>query len=635
MTVPYGYNGRVLHVDLGRRTSSIEEFDEDFYRLNVGGVMLGAYFLLRDTPSNIDPLGPENLLIFASGILTGQSVVGLPLHSVVAKSPMTGGVGEARVQGTWGVALKASGVDALIFHGRSDSPVYVVIDDGVAHFHDASTLWGWTTGETTNEIERLFGEQASVAAIGPAGENLVRFASVVTNRTFAAARMGMGAVMGSKLLKAVVLRGGHSPSVADESVLRSMTDWYAANMWLNEVTKSQLELPGFSLDVYWHHRWGMSLPVENYRRSTFEHIERYHPDIVSGFHHGIAACSGCPSNCIKYMHAPSPDSLDPRASGLHQDAIGAFGPNLGMSDVAVALRANNLCNQLGMDPSSLGFTLSFAMECVEEGVLSASDVPSGFHFAGASAALKVMRDTAFRSGFGDLLADGAKRAAATIGRGADRFALHVKGLEIEPWDPRSQQNLGLGYAVAPYGPRHDVCEHDADWDEDPQVGFPHSIDSGRTLGVLGHMPMGYMGLDKVHRFKALNEFYSAADALGVCIFTADPARLLNVSRIAELVQGTTGWDTSAYEVMRWGERRNHLMRLYNYREGFTAADDLLPAKFYEDPNPVGPRTGRGFDRKALRDAIDFYYQMMGWDQGGFPLPATVSLHHLTDAAAFA
>jgi aldehyde:ferredoxin oxidoreductase len=373
----------------------------------------------------------------------------------------------------------------------------------------------------------------------------------------------------------------------------------------------------------------MSLAVNNYRQSTFEHIENYRPDIVARFYRGIAACSGCPNDCIKVMHAPGPDVQDARASGLHQEAIGAFGPNLGLADVSYALRANNVCNQLGMDPSSLGFTLSFAMECVEEGILSASDVPDGFRFGGGPTALDVMLDTAHRRGFGKLIADGAKRAADGIGHGADRYALHIKGLEMEAWDPRSQQNLGLGYAVAPYGPRHDVCEHDADWDQDPQVGFPHSIDSGRTLGVLGYMPMDYMGLDKVHRFKALNDFYSAADALGVCIFTADPARLLSVSRIASLVTGVTGWDTSAYEVMRWGERRNQVMRIYNYREGFTAADDDLPARFYEDPNPVGPRTGRRFDRTAFAEAINFYYQMMGWDGGGFPLPATISNHHLT------
>jgi aldehyde:ferredoxin oxidoreductase len=628
MTARFGFHGRVLHVDLTQRTSEIEELDEDFYRVNVGGAMLGTYFLLRDTEPGIDPLGPANLLIFASGILTGLQAVGLPLHSVVAKSPMTGGIGEARAQGTWGVALKSSGVDALIFHGRSESPVTVAVDDARASFHDAVGQWGMTIGEATDELEKAFGPDIQVAAIGPAGERLVRFASVITNRTFAAARMGMGAVMGSKLLKAVVLRGNHPPPIADEPALRSMTEWYAANMWDNEVCRSMLELPGFNLDIYWHHRWGMSLPVRNYRQSTFEHIERYRPEVVAGFYRNVAACSGCPQDCIKVMHPSGSNDLDPRASGLHQDAIGAFGSNLGLPDVADALRANNLCNQLGMDPSSLGFTLSFAMECVEEGALGAGDVPRGFRFGGALAALDVMRDTAQRQGFGELISQGTKRGAATIGHGAERFALQVKGLEMEPWDPRSQQNLGLGYAVAPYGPRHDVCEHDADWDSDPNVGFPHSIDSGRTLGVLGFMPMNYMGLDKVHRFKALNEFYSAADALGVCIFASDPARLLNVTRITAMVQGATGWDTSAFEVMRWGRRRNHIMRMYNYREGFNAADDHLPDRFYEDPNPVGPRTGRGFNREALREAIDFYYQMMGWDTTGYPLPATISEYHL-------
>jgi aldehyde:ferredoxin oxidoreductase len=445
--------------------------------------------------------------------------------------------------------------------------------------------------------------------------------------------MGMGAVMGSKNLKAVVVRGRHRPPLRNEQVVTQMTSWYAANMRSNEVCKSQLDLPGFSLDIHAHSVWGMSLPVNNYRESVFRHLEGYRPKEVERFYVGDAACAGCPNNCIKIVHAASPETPDARASGLHQEAIGSLGPNLGLPELRPVLQANNMCNQLGLDPTSLGFSMSFAMECVEEGVLSAGDVPGGFRFGATEVALKVMRDVAFRDGFGDLLAGGSKRAAETIGRGAEKFALHVKGLETEPWDPRSQTNLGLGYAVAAFGPRHDVCEHDADWDADPDVGFPHSIDSGRTLGVLGHMPMDHYGPDKVHRFKALSDFYSAADALGACIFAVDPSRLLTISHLAELVEATTGWDSSAYEVMTWGERRHQIMRMYNHREGLTAGDDDLPERFYHDPNPVGPRTGRGFDRKRFREVIDFYYQMMGWDTAGFPLPATISRHHLDGLVA--
>jgi aldehyde:ferredoxin oxidoreductase len=444
--------------------------------------------------------------------------------------------------------------------------------------------------------------------------------------------MGMGAVMGSKNLKAVVVRGRNRPPIWNDAAVADMTAWYAANMLSNEVCRSQIELPGFSLDIYTHSVWGMSLPVNNYRESVFQHLDGYRPEAVRQFYLGDAACTGCPNNCIKIVHAASAEAPDARASGLHQEAVGSLGPNLGLPDLRGALQANNMCNQWGIDPTSLGFSLSFAMECVEEGVLAPGDVPKGFRFGATEVALNVMRDTALRKGFGNLLADGSKRASEVVGRGAENFALHVKGLETEPWDPRSQTNLGLGYAVAAFGPRHDVCEHDADWDADPEVGYPHSIDSGRTLGVIGYMPMDHYGVDKVHRFKALSDFYSAADALGVCIFAVDPSRLLNVSRLATLVEGTTGWDSSAFEVMTWGERRHQIMRIYNYREGLTAADDDLPERFYHDPVPIGPRTGRGFERRRFREAIDFYYQMMGWDKTGSPLPATISRHHLDGIA---
>jgi aldehyde:ferredoxin oxidoreductase len=302
-----------------------------------------------------------------------------------------------------------------------------------------------------------------------------------------------------------------------------------------------------------------------------------------------------------------------------------MGPNIGVADLDLVLRANNRCNQLGMDPTSLGFTLSFAMECFRRGILSPED--NGGHtlaFGDGQAALEMAERIAHRCGLGDLLTEGTRRAADHIGGEAPRYAMHVKGLELVPFEPRSQTNLALGYAVAPIGPRYDICEHD--WDFDTQVGWGHTLELSRTLGILERIPMDYMGADKVRAFKALLTLWSAADALDFCIFAIAPTRLLSLRQMTDIVHAVTGWETSSYELMRLGERRLHLMRWYNLREGLTAAVDWLPDRFYEEPISAGPRQGDVLDRTAFAEALETFYAMMGWDADGRPTRATLVDH---------
>ncbi|MEJ5199395.1 MAG: aldehyde ferredoxin oxidoreductase C-terminal domain-containing protein, partial [Anaerolineae bacterium] len=298
-----------------------------------------------------------------------------------------------------------------------------------------------------------------------------------------------------------------------------------------------------------------------------------------------------------------------------------------VGDLDLVLRANNRCNQLGLDPTSLGFTLSFAMELFERGLLTPTD--SGgetLRFGDGAAALRMIEQIAHRRGLGDLLAEGTKRAADRIGGEAGRYAMQVKGLELVPFEPRSQTNLALGYAVAPIGPRYDICEHD--WDFDTQVGWAHTLEMSRTLGILERIPMGYIGPQKVRNFKALLTLWSAADALDFCIFAIAPTRLLSLAQMGEMLRAVTGWETSDYEIMRLGERRLHLMRWYNLREGLTAADDRLPDRFFDEPIAAGPRRGDVLDRAAFAEAIRTFYAMMGWDADGRPTAATLYDHGL-------
>lgn len=623
----FGYHGKILHLNLKTRQSWIEEPEERFWRLYGGGGLLATYYLLRECPPQIDAFDPANLLILTSSVVAGQPYAGLARYTAAAKSPLTGGIGETRGEGPFGFALKGSGVDTLIFHETAASPTVVVIEQGQVTFHDAGELWGQGVASTVDWLEAQFGPDIHTAVIGPAGENLVRFASIVTDRSYQAARMGIGAVMGSKRLKGIVIRGDDHPPVADPTTCAALTERYQAQMRANDLTRWQLEPPGFSA---WVHLHGLdaALCTRNYREAVFEGADNYQAERFMPYYRHDGTCPGCPNNCLKFFGTADDATADPRLGAIHQEITGALGPNLGLADLNTIFQANILGNDLGLDPTSLGFTLSMAMECVEEGLLSLETIGLPLHFGQGEAVLAMIRAIARREGFGDVLAEGARRAAKQIGGQAERCALHVKGLEMVCFEPRTQTNLALGYATAPIGPRYDICEHD--WDYDTEVGWDHTLHHSRTVGILERIPMDYLGARKVRNFKALSTLWSAADALDLCIFAIAPTRIFSLAEMAALLGAVTGWNTSAYELMRFGERRLHLMRVYNLREGLTAADDTLPARFFEEPirSPQARWDGQRLDRAAFTAAVQTYYRLMGWDDAGRPRYETLLDHHL-------
>lgn len=623
----FGYHGKVLHLDLATRRSWIEEPGDRFWRIYGGGGLLATHYLLRECPPGIDPFDPANLLILTSSVVAGHPYAGLARYTASAKSPLTGGIGETRCEGPFGIALKGSGVDSLVFHGAADRPTTVVVEDGRVGFHDAGDLWGRSVGETVDMLETRLGSGIHTAVIGPAGERLVRFASIVSERSYQAARMGIGAVMGAKRLKAIAIRGDHHPPVADPATCADITQQYRAKMRDNALTCWQLDPPGFSA---WVHLHGLdaTLCTRNYRDSVFEGADCYDAKYFMHYYRHDGNCPGCPNNCIKYFGTDDDTAYPPLSGAIHQEIAGTLGPNLGLADLETIFRANVLCNDLGLDPTSLGFTLSMVMECVEQGVLAEQTVGMPLRFGKAEPVLSMIRAIAYRQGFGDLLAEGAQRAAAQIGSEAEHYALHVKGLEMVCFEPRTQTNLALGYATAPIGPRYDICEHD--WDYDTQVGWEHTLDSSRTVGILERVPMDFLGETKVRNFKALASLWSGADTLDLCIFAIAPTRVLSLQDMAELLGAVTGWNTSAYELMRFGERRLHLMRVYNLREGLAAADDMLPDRFFDEPIHLPGQRWHGvrLDRERFTAAVQTYYRMMGWDEGGRPRYETLLDHHL-------
>lgn len=631
--MPYGYNGRILHVDLSTGRTWTEERDEIFFRTYVGGGLLGTKLLLDHVTQGADPLGPDNVLIFASSVVAGTPAPGMARFSTIAKSPMTGGVGETRTEGPFGPSLKRSGFDAIAIHGAASRPVAVEVAAGSATIRDAQDLWGSTVGAATDRLtEKRVGH---VAAIGPAGERLVRFASIVTDRSYQASRMGMGAVMGSKKLKALVLRDTESvpapaagaaerfdgsprsgsPVLADEEAVGRIAERFAAGIEENDLTAWQYEKPGFSCWIYLH-GLDAALSVNNYTAAAMDGIESYAESEFLKREIDELGCPDCPVRCIKAIH-PAGGSPDPRADGIHQEITGAMGVNLGITDLDAVFTANHWCNQYGLDPTSLGYTISCAIELRTEGIIDDAAIPA---FEDAEGVLRLVHRIAGRDGIGDRLAEGSARFAESVDGAA--YAMHAKRLELVPFEPRSQTNLALGYAVAPIGPRYDICEHD--WDFDTQVGWDHTLKYSRTLGILERVPMGYIGVDKVRNFKALLTLWSAADALDMCIFAIAPTRLLSLPAMSNLVAAITGWDTSSYELMKIGERRLHLMRCFNLREGLGPDLDTLPDRFFAEPLTESKREGDVLDRQAFSSAVVSFYRMMGWDDGGVPTEETLA-----------
>ena len=624
----FGYHNKILHIDLSKKTFKIETPETNFFRKYSGGGLLGSYLLLKKTKPNIDPLSINNILIFINSVISGNNGPGLSRFTICAKSPLTNGIGEARCEGRWSNALKSSGFDTIIFYGKSHKPINILVENKKVKFIDAKKVWGETIGFTNDHLEQKLGKNICSAVIGPAGENLVRYASIVSNRSNQAERMGMGAVMGSKNLKSVIIREqNYSPKIYDIKLLNKITNNFNKKIKKNILSSWQKNLPGMAV---WIHDHGLdaALNVENYRTSKFKHINNYEKKHWLPHYKGVQKCPGCSNDCIKiYNHDDK--ELDKRSCGIHQQIMGSLGPNIGTKKPEELLFFNHLVNQYGLDPVSLGFTLSFAMELYENKIINKKDTNGlELKFGNFESAVKMTYDIINRNYFGKLLAEGSLIASKKIGKNSKKFAMQVKGLEMVPIEPRAQTNLALGYATSPVGPRHDICEHD--WDYDIKVGWPHAMELSETLGIYERIPMEKLSHEKVRNFKELNNLWSGADGINFCIFAVAPTRVLSMPMMAELIHSLTGWETSSYEIMKIGSKRNNIMRLYNIREKISASADTLPDRFFKEGLKSGPKKGIKLNKKKFNSVVKTYYEMMGWSNKGIPLKSCLIENHLEE-----
>jgi len=609
-----GYMGKILRVNLSKRTISKDDLSETDAKKYLGGRGLAVKILFNELKPGIDPLGPENKLVYAAGPL---AATGFPLNSrwlVAAKSPSTGIWGESLCGGTFPVQLRRAGYDALVVEGVSGDPVYINIFNERAEIKDASHLWGKMTLETELEIAHDLGikqrkeDDPAVVNIGPAGERLVKFAAVMHTAHRAAGRAGLGAVMGSKKLKAIAVRGTGKVPIANPEklmeMIRNVSSEAVTNPNIKNFTKhGQVGFIGALQGM------GM-LPTKNFQKGTFDRYEAISGETMTQtILKARNTCSQCPVACkreVEVLDGPYAP-VDPRYGGPEYENDAALGSLLLIDDLKAVSKENQLCNAYGLDTISTGVVVAWVMECYDRGILTKADLDGiEAKWSNADAALKLIEKIATRDGVGNILAEGVKRAAEHFGRGSDRYAVHVKGLEIPMHEPRAKKGLGLAYATSIRGGCHMQAFHDTDTEAantSPEIGISKPLDRHDT------------SRDKVDMIKRSQDWIAVTNSLLMCTSPGWVGfNYVKPSFNAEALNAITGWNMKVEDLLLAGERMNNLCRCFNAREGMTRKDDCLPPRFTEDPLPDGPSKGQRVTKEQLGDMLNNYYDLRGWDR---------------------
>lgn len=628
--MPNGYNGRILHVDLTKGSLNIEEPNEAFYRKYMGGSAMGTYYLLKEMPKGADPLGPENVLTLMTGVTTGAAISGQSRINANAKSPISGGIGDSQGGGFFPAELKFAGFDGIVIKGKSAKPVYLWIKDAVAELRSASGLAGKGTGEAEALIKSELGDdKIEVLQHGPAAEKGVLYSSLVSMANRNNGRTGMGAVMASKNLRAVAVRGTGKVGVADQKALVALNRIGPKEI-PNNPDMDGLAKYGTASVVLPQHSSG-TLPTRNYNEGQFEFAEdisgeRMYDTVLRGAAEGKQdkdgrdTCYACVVRCKRVVEIKDGAyKVDPKYGGAEYETLGTFGSYCGINDMAAVNLANEICNKYGVDTIAAGATISFAMECFEKGILTTADTGGiELKFGNAGAMLEILNQIVTGSSdFGRLLGQGSERAAAAIGKGADECLTTSKGAEAPAHMPQAKRTLGVIYAVNPFGADHQSSEHDWMYED----GMASDLYLGRLklLGLTEPQEQLSLGREKVRFAYLTHVFYSMLDTVELCQFVWGPAwTLYGPAETAEMVSAVTGWNVTVDELMQVGARRLNLFRTFNAREGLDSKQDKLPKKFFKALQGEGPTAGMALEEGAYKTAIDQYYEFAGWTKNGIP-----------------
>jgi aldehyde:ferredoxin oxidoreductase len=608
-----GYAGKILRVDLTSGKVSIDEPEEGFYRSYLGGSCFGVYFALTEIPKNCDPFGPENVLTFAVGPITGAPISGASRHSVTAKSPQTGGIGTSEAGGYWAPELKKAGFDAIVIIGKSPKPVYLWVNNGKAELKDASHIWGQLTKESEEMIRtELNDKNIRVAQIGPAGENLVRYACISNELAHFNGRTGMGAVMGSKNLKAIAVRGTLPLDFYDPEILKGLAKAGG------EKVKNLAGYQGFKelgTNTNVDELYALNcIPTKNWQSGIMDGVENLLSAEWRKTYIKPGTCYACAQSCKRNVH--NTDAVDPAYGGPEYETVGICGTNLGITDKLDIIRINEMCSKYTMDTISFGGTVGFAMECYEKGLLTSKDTDGlELKFGNAEAVIKLAEKTARRDGFGDLIAEGTKVLSEKIGGDALNLAIHVKGKEFPAHMPHNKASLALAYATVAFGADHVSSNFDGSIASDP---LPYQLQS---FGLTKAQDPYVLNDEKVRLYWLTQRAYSLFDTVSVCCLTFSFWTIYDFNDLTNAINAATGMNTHLMELIEIAERRLLMMRAFNAREGFTSKDDVLPNRMFDDPLQGGISEGLTVSRTDFERTRKLYYEMAGLDSEGAPTKA--------------
>jgi aldehyde:ferredoxin oxidoreductase len=597
----FGWNGRLLRIDLANREVSVEDIDPQTAKDYVGGRGLAIRYLYDEVDPGVDPLSPENKLIFAAGPLTATSAPTGNRYMVVTKSPLTGALSCSNSGGVFPTEMKRTGFDLFIFEGTAEEPVYLWVNDDGAEIRLAAHIWGKDTHEVEDILLSETDAKAKVACIGPAGERLVRIAAIMNDKHRAAARSGVGAVMGSKNLKAVVVRGTKRPAYAEPDRMRQLSKAVRSQVLADVKAGSSLNLYGTAYVPPVTDEMGI-LPTRNFQSGVFGSADKVDGHkLREEFLVQAKPCFGCPIACGRDTRVEAPEEYRGEGEGPEYETIAALGSSCGVTDLAAITKANYLCNQLGLDTISMGMTISCAMELYEKGLLPESDIGMALHFGDGDAVIEMVRRTGVREGFGDLLAEGSYRLASHYGH--PELSITAKKQEFPGYDPRGSKGMGLLYATSNIGASHmagDVAYMEV-------FGVPQKLD-----------PLSIER--KPWYIKHFEDIFAVIDSAGLCVFLAvrylfDASLDVMPARIVDLLNHATGAGYTVDSLLEAGDRIFTLERMFLVGAGFSRADDTLPPRMLEEPLPEGPAKGEVVE---LDKMLPEFYELRGWDENGVP-----------------
>ena len=590
---------RTLIVDLANETLEWTTTPDELVDQYLGGRGLGIRYLYDNLAPGVDPLGPDNIFTMWTSPILGTGPISMVKTCAVTKSPATGTILMSLMGGYFGPELRFAGADALIFKGIAKKPVYLMVQDGEAELRSAEHLWGKTTRETENTLaEELELKRMRVASIGQAGENKVAFASIMHGGD-AFGRGGIGAVMGSKNLKAIVASGKARPEIADSERFRDIVKRKAQDY------KDSVPINLFGPVGTTGHVDGLNLrriyPARNFQDARFDDYELVNADtLYDNFVEKRVTCHACSVRCRRDAKIESGPFAGLQTEGPEYETLWGFSGNVGVNSLEPVLKANDLCLEYGLDTISAATVISFAMECFEEGILTTEDTGGlDLTFGNSDAMIDLLHLIARREGLGDVLAEGSRTAAERIGNGAEDYAMQVKGMELSGYDPRGAKGMALGYATSPRG----GC-HERGYLVREVLAAPPAVDQ-------------YAYAEKGEMVKVAQDEVAAKDSLGFCVLSSAAT---SFDDLAEMFSAATGMERSADDLREAGERTCNLERLFNLREGFSRTDDTLPKRFLRDGILGADGEIHTVDLERL---LTDYYAARGWDEQGEPLPETL------------